>query len=132
MVDYDTFAIITIENDPRQYVVVPGETVDVEKLDKKEGSTFTVKSVLLVKEGDKVKVGKPHVKDAEVKLKVEQHAKDKKVKVFKYRAKSRYRKKKGHRQQFTRLIVEDITLGKKKTKSKTKKKTSKKKKDKEE
>lgn len=88
----------------KQYIVSEGDVVYVELLDAKEGSTVKFDEVLFV---DGV-AGNPTVKGASVECVVEKHGKAKKVIVFKYRPKKKYRKKQGHRQPYTKLIVKKI------------------------
>ena len=73
-----------------------------------EGSTVELDRVLLIADGDKVTVGKPAIDDARVLTTVQQNGKGKKVIVFKYKPKVRYRRKNGHRQLFTRLAIDKI------------------------
>ena len=92
----------------KQYTVRPGDTLNVEKLDGDVGSTVELADVLVVADGDAVTIGTPTVAGARVKADIVEHGKGKKVIVFKYKSKIRYRKRTGHRQQFTRLNVTDI------------------------
>lgn len=112
------FAII--KTGGKQYKVSPGQKLKIEKLaaptggeprhgrDAKEGDTVSFSEVLLVADGDNVAIGTPHVKGAKVDAKVVQQGRDKKKIVFKYHAKARYRKKKGHRQPFTEVEITGI------------------------
>lgn len=104
----DKFAVI--EHDRTQYIVVPGSLVDVEKLNIEEGTEYSVDSVLLIKDGDNVLIGKPTVKGAKVVFEVKLHGRDNKVVIYRYKAKSRYRRTRGHRQEFTRLFVKSIEV----------------------
>ena len=99
------FAVIATGG--KQYRVKKGQTLRVEKLDGKEGDVLTFDKVLLI-EGSDVKVGTPHVKGASVSAKLTKLGKAKKVVVIKYKAKSRYYKKRGHRQPFAELSITDI------------------------
>lgn len=99
------YAIIKIKG--VQYKVSEGDEVLVGKLGEKEKPEA---EVLLVVSDGKVKIGKPVVKGAKVKLKVvKQEEKGKKLKILKYKAKSRYRKRMGFRPVYTRLLVEQIS-----------------------
>ena len=89
----------------KQYYVSEGDVIYVEKLDVEEGKTITFDEVLFV---DGV-VGNPTVKGAKVECLAEKHGKNKKIIVFKYRPKKKYRKKQGHRQPYTKLVVKKIT-----------------------
>jgi large subunit ribosomal protein L21 len=97
-----------IQTGGKQYTVRPGDTLTVEKLDGEAGSAVELTEVLMVADGDRVTVGTPTVSGARVVAEVVEHAKGKKVVVFKYKPKVRYRRRKGHRQQFTRLSVKEI------------------------
>ena len=88
----------------KQYYVSEGDVLYVEKLDAEVGSTIKFDEVLFV---DGV-IGNPTVKGASVECKVEKQGKDKKIIVFKYRPKKKYRKKQGHRQPYTKLVVTKI------------------------
>ena len=92
----------------KQYTVRPGEKLDVEKLDGEVGADIELTDVLMVADGDAVTVGTPSVSGAKVVAEVVEQGKHKKIVVFKYKPKIRYRKRTGHRQQFTRLSVKEI------------------------
>ncbi|MGH2585218.1 MAG: 50S ribosomal protein L21 [Dehalococcoidia bacterium] len=94
----------------KQYTVRPGETLSVEKLDGEVGANVELTDVLMVADGDSVTLGTPTVAGAKVLAEVVEHGKGKKVVVFKYKPKIRYRKRTGHRQQFTRLSVTEIVI----------------------
>ncbi|TLM99481.1 50S ribosomal protein L21 [bacterium] len=92
----------------KQYRVKEGDVIFVEKLNANEGDTVEVSEVLAVgKEGD-LKVGAPLVEGAKAMLKVLGQGKGKKIIVFKYKAKKNYRRKTGHRQPYTKVVVEKI------------------------
>ena len=97
-----------IETGGKQYKVTPGQTIDVERLDVAEGKTVELDRVLLVADGDKVRVGTPTVDGAKVIATSQGEGKGKKIIVFKYKPKVRYRKKTGHRQLYTRLAIDKI------------------------
>lgn len=92
----------------KQYRVAPGDTVEVEKLVGDVGDTLTLTDVLLVADGDNVRVGQPVVEGATVTAKLTGQYKGKKIMVFKYRPKKRIRVRKGHRQQISRLEIVSI------------------------
>ena len=94
----------------KQYRVRPGDTLDVEKLSVDVTSLAEFGDVLAVSDGGEVTFGSPYVPGAKVVAEVQSHYTDKKVMVFKYKAKTRYRRKKGHRQDYTRLLIQDITV----------------------
>jgi large subunit ribosomal protein L21 len=98
-----------IETGGKQYRVVPGQTIDVERLDVAEGNTVELDRVLLIAQGERVTVGNPTVDGAKVVATSQGEGKGKKVIVFKYKPKIRYRKKTGHRQTYTRLMINRIT-----------------------
>jgi large subunit ribosomal protein L21 len=97
-----------VESGGKQYRVAVGETVDVEKLSAEVGETVTLDRVLLVGDDEGVRVGQPTVEGAQVRAMVVDQDRHRKVIVFKYRNKNRYRRKTGHRQPFTRLQIEEI------------------------
>jgi large subunit ribosomal protein L21 len=97
-----------VETGGKQYRVAEGDTILVEKLNVPVGEQVVLDRVLLVGGNGGVKVGTPTVADAKVIAKVADQGKGKKVIVFKYKAKKNYRKKTGHRQPFTKLVVEKI------------------------
>ena len=92
----------------KQYKVSAGQKIKVEKLDAEAGANFVFDKVLLRVDGDKVEIGTPHVAGAKVEAKVLRQARDRKKIVFKYHSKTRYRKKKGHRQNFTEVKIEKV------------------------
>lgn len=92
----------------KQYQVAAGDTLRVEKLQGDVGETVEINDVLLVADGDAVKVGQPLVEGAKVIAKISEHGKAKKVVVFKKKKRKGYQVKKGHRQQFTALTIEEI------------------------
>jgi len=97
-----------IETGGKQYRVSEGDILFIEKLPTDIGQTYEVDKVLAVENDGQLRIGTPLVDGAKVVLKVEKHGKDKKIIVFKYKAKKNYRRKKGHRQPFTRVVVEKI------------------------
>ena len=98
-----------IETGGKQYRVRPGQTIDVEWLDVAEGNTVELDRVLLIAQGERETVGNPTVSGAKVVATSQGEGKGKKVIVFKYKPKVRYRKKTGHRQTYTRLVIDKIT-----------------------
>ena len=92
----------------KQYKVAEGDTIFVEKLEASEGEAVVFDQVLTVVSDGSVKVGRPMVDGAKVTAKVVAHGKGKKILVFKYKAKSNYRKRQGHRQPFTKVVIEKI------------------------
>jgi large subunit ribosomal protein L21 len=102
--------LAVIKTGGKQYIVAPGQKIKIEKIDKKEGSEITFDEVLLLEKGKKVEIGTPFVKGAKVIGKIISHGKAKKLIVFKYKAKTRYKKKRGHRQPFTEVEIKSISL----------------------
>ncbi|RFU65858.1 50S ribosomal protein L21 [Peribacillus glennii] len=96
-----------IETGGKQVKVAAGDVVYVEKLDVEAGETVTFDKVLFVG-GENVKVGAPLVEGATVTGKIEKHGRQKKIIVFKYKAKKNNRKKQGHRQPYTKVVIDAI------------------------
>jgi len=99
---------------------------DIDRLNAKEKEKITLEKVLLLKDKNSITIGKPYVKDAKIELEVVSHKRDKKIIVYKMRPKKKTRRKMGHRQDLTRVMVKSITLGKSSPKSSPKKETIKK------
>ena len=95
----------------KQYRVHEGSVLDVATMSAEPGSRVELRDVLLLADGDKITVGQPTVADAVVVAEVIEHGKGRKVINFKYKAKTRYRRKRGHRQGFTKLSVREIRIG---------------------
>ncbi|ETP68916.1 50S ribosomal protein L21 [Planococcus glaciei] len=98
-----------IETGGKQIKVEAGQEIYVEKLNGEAGDVITFDKVLFVG-GEDAKVGVPFVEGATVTAKVAKHGKQKKITVFKYKAKKNYHKKQGHRQPYTKLTVDAINL----------------------
>ena len=96
-----------IKTGGKQYCVEEGKIITVEKLDVAAGDEVTFEEVLLIS-GDAVKIGQPTVAGAKVTAKVLAQGKEKKIRIFKYQAKSNYRRRQGHRQPFTKVQIEKI------------------------
>ncbi|MBZ5714604.1 50S ribosomal protein L21 [Nannocystis radixulma] len=92
----------------RQFRVSPGSVLRVEKLPAEAGATVNF-DVLLVGQGDTVKIGKPLVAGAKVEAKVVSHGRGPKLIVYKFRKRTNYRKKQGHRQAYTEVKITSIT-----------------------
>lgn len=99
------FAII--KTGGKQYKVSEGDVIKVEKIEAQSGDKIEFDQVLMVA-GDDVKVGSPVVEGAKVSAEVLDQKKDKKIVIFKFKAKKNYRKKKGHRQPYTLVKIEKI------------------------
>jgi len=100
------YAIVEVAG--KQYKIEEGRYIEVDLLGLEPGADFTIENVLLVSDGEKSQIGQPTIAGASVKAKVLSNFKDKKVIVFKYKRKKGYRRKQGHRQQYTRLQIEKI------------------------
>ncbi len=98
-----------IEAGSKQYKVVPGDIIDVELVDNKTAITFD--KVLLISDDGKFEVGTPYVSGAKVSAKVLGTGKDDKVTTFKYKNKTNYHRKIGHRQPYTRVQIEEVKHG---------------------
>ena len=103
--------LAVIKTGGKQYIVKPGQKIKIEKLNKKEGAEVTFSDVLLLEKNKSIEIGEPKVKGAKVTGKVLTQGKDDKVIVFKYKAKKRYKVKKGHRQLFTEVQIDKIEEG---------------------
>ena len=99
-----------VETGGKQYRAEEGKTLTVDLLPAKVGDSVILKSVLLVVDDDKVVVGSPKVEGACLKTTVVDQIKGKKILVFKYKPKNNYRRHTGHRQKYTQLLVESISM----------------------
>jgi len=97
-----------IQTGGRQHKVEPGEELSVEKLDGAPGDEVCFDKVLLVSREDKVTVGRPVLENARVVAKITRHGRGPKIVVFKYKRRKGYRKKQGHRQDFTAVKIIEI------------------------
>lgn len=97
-----------VESGGKQYKAVEGETIDVDRLLVEPGTDLKLEQVLLMVDGEKVTVGAPTISGISVLARVLAHVKGEKLTVFKYRPKKRIRVKTGHRQSYTRLLIEQI------------------------
>ncbi len=96
-----------IETGGKQIKVTEGQEIYIEKLEAEAGETVTFDKVLMIG-GDDVKVGAPLVEGASVSAKVEKHGRQKKIIVYKMKRRKNYRRKQGHRQPYTKVIIEKI------------------------
>lgn len=99
-----------IETGGKQYRVSPGQNIVVEKLPVAAGSPVELERVLLVADGDQISTGNPLIEGARVLATVVGEGRGKKILVFKYKSKVRYRRLRGHRQPFTKLAIQEIRL----------------------
>jgi len=99
-----------IETGGKQYKVQEGDKLFIEKLEVEAGETIDFDNVLLVSKDGELAIGSPYVESAKVKASVLENGKGPKVIVFKYKNKEGYRKKRGHRQPYTKIQIETISL----------------------
>ena len=99
---------------------------DIDRLNAKEKDKIILEKVLLLKDKNSITIGKPYVKDAKIELEVVSHKRDKKIIVYKMRPKKKTRRKMGHRQELTRVMVKSISKGNSSPKTPSKKETVKK------
>ena len=93
---------------------------DIDRLNAKEKDKITIDKILLIKDKENISIGKPYIKNAKIELEVVSHKRDKKIIVYKMRPKKKTRRKMGHRQELTRVMVKSITLSKSSSKSSSK------------
>lgn len=101
------FAVI--KTGGKQYIVQPGDKIEVEKLDAEVGKEVTFPEVLLLADDKKSEIGAPMLKGAKVTGKVLAETKGEKLIIFKYKSKKRYKRKIGHRQKFTQVEITSIS-----------------------
>ena len=94
----------------KQYRVMSGETLRVEKLDVEAGKSVEIDNVLMVGDGDKITIGAPSIAGALVKATVKSHGRLDKIRIVKFRRRKHHRKQMGHRQHFTEIEITGITL----------------------
>jgi large subunit ribosomal protein L21 len=92
----------------KQYKVKRGETLRIEKISGEVGSSVTFDQVLMAGEGESVRIGQPLLENAAVQARIVEQDKAKKILVFKYKRRKRYRRKQGHRQPYTAIRIDDI------------------------
>ena len=97
-----------VKSGGKQYRVTAGEVVRVEKLAARVGDTVTLDDVLLVSDGKTIQAQPSDLSQAKVTARVTAHGKRRKIVVFKYKRRKRYRRKQGHRQWFTEIAIENI------------------------
>lgn len=100
-----------VESGGRQYKAIEGRAITVEQLPHETGVEIELDRVLLIADGDDVLVGRPVIEGAKVKATVLGEEKGPKIRVFKMHPRKRYRRRKGHRQTYTRLRVDEIVKG---------------------
>jgi large subunit ribosomal protein L21 len=92
----------------KQYKVQKGETLRIEKIPGEVGGKVTLDKVLLVADGENIRVGRPMIEKAAVQVSIVEQDKAKKILVFKYKRRKRYRRKAGHRQPYTAIRIDGI------------------------
>lgn len=97
-----------VESGGKQHRVIKGETLKVEKLDLATGESLTIDQVLMVGEGESVKIGAPYVAGSSVTAEVVSHGRHEKVTIVKFRRRKHHRKQMGHRQWYTELKITSI------------------------
>ena len=97
-----------IRSGGKQYRAEVGGTIDVDRLTQEVGETIEISDVLLVANGGDARIGQPQVDGASVTATVVEQFRGKKIIVYKYRQRTNYRRKQGHRQYYTRLRIEEI------------------------
>ena len=98
------------ETSGKQFWFEVDKYYDIDRLNAKEKDKITIDKILLIKEKEKVSIGKPYIKNAKIELEVVSHKRDKKIIVYKMRPKKKTRRKMGHRQELTRVMVKSISI----------------------
>ena len=100
------------ETSGRQFLFKVNKYYDLDRINAKEKEKITLNNILLIKNNKNISIGKPYIKNAKVELEVMSHLRDKKIIVYKMRPKKKTRRKMGHRQELTRVMVKSITIEK--------------------
>ena len=111
-----TYAIV--EASGKQFWIQPNRYYDLDRCHAEVDDVLTIEKVLLINDGKELKLGKPYVKDAKVEIKILEHRRGPKIIVYKMRPKKKTRRKNGHRQELTRVLVQSISIGSKPKKAK--------------
>ena len=114
------------ETSGRQFLFRVNKYYDLDRINANEKEKITLNNILLIKDNKNITIGKPFIKNAKVELEVMSHLRDKKIIVYKMRPKKKTRRKMGHRQELTRVMVKSITIEKGDSKNSTKSESSKK------
>ena len=114
------------ETSGRQILFKVNKYYDLDRINAKEKEKITLKNILLIKDKDTISIGKPYIKNAKIELEVMSHKRDKKIIVYKMRPKKKTRRKMGHRQELTRVMVKSISVEKASSKTAVKSESSKK------
>jgi len=103
------YAVVELNN--RQYIVKKDDEIIIDRLNQKEQEEeIHIKSVLLLKDKNKVFIGKPYLNNVTVQADFIKEIKDKKITIFKYKRRKKYRKKQGHRQLYSIIKIKNITI----------------------
>ena len=102
------YAIVEISG--RQFWIETGKYYDFNRIHTDLGKQITLNRILLVNDGGNISVGQPYLESVKIKGKILEHFRDKKIIVYKMRPKKKTRKKQGHRQELTRVLIEDIII----------------------
>lgn len=100
-----------IKTGGKQYRVSEGDVLKVEKLDVEQGSTIDFDEVLMVANGDDIKIGAPIVEGSKVSATIEEHGRGKKIDIIKFKRRKHHMKRMGHRQAYTKLKITGINAG---------------------
>lgn len=100
--------LAVIKTGGKQYIIKPGDKIKVERISGEVGDIIELSQVLLIKDGEEIKIGKPYVEGAKVRASIIEQGKASKVIVFKKKPKKGYKRKKGHRQYYTMLEIKEI------------------------
>ena len=112
----ETYAIV--EASGKQFWLESNRYYDLDRCHAEVNDVLTIEKVLLINDGKDLKIGKPYIKDAKVEIKVLEHRRGPKIIVYKMRPKKKTRRKNGHRQELTRVLVQSISVGSKTKKTK--------------
>jgi large subunit ribosomal protein L21 len=107
----ETVMYAVIQTGGKQYRVAEGQTLKIEKLPAEEGSTIEFDQVLMVADGDDIKVGAPFVDGGKVSATIKSHGRGEKIKIVKFRRRKHHRKQMGHRQHYTEVQITGISAG---------------------
>ena len=108
------------ETSGQQFLLEVNKYYDIDRLNAEVKDKIILDKILLIKEKDNISIGKPYLKNAKIELEVVSHKRDKKIIVYKMRPKKKTRRKMGHRQELTRVMVKSISITKSSSKSSSK------------
>jgi large subunit ribosomal protein L21 len=100
-----------IKSGGKQHRVEPGEVLDLEKLDVEAGQSIDFDEVMLIGDGEDLKIGAPYIDGGKVTAEVVEHGRGKKVTIIKMRRRKHYRRQAGHRQSYTKVKITEISGG---------------------